>query len=274
MTLALRNTIITLGFIIACLVLVASAVLAFNLFVLDGALTSISTAPQTWLFWSWNTAGLGSWRLIAPLFTGLVSVFGMFTFSRYFRKNTDPQVFFFSVFLFSLAFHMLKIGAVAVEVYDQAPVFGALLTRVMYFGKTLGIAGLFSAGVYAVGAHYQKLASILGILAILSFALSYTVPVRIDALLPSLSHQTSLDLGLQVLYSFLIGATLLNYALAAYMLRRQELLLLGAALAVAGISEELLFAMPNFVVTLIAFVLIVVSTAIYGRRNYTMFIFR
>lgn len=248
MTLVARNTLLRVGLIIVFTLLLGFV--AAGVFVISrgfGPVGSVITDGQSWLGINWTPGSRQIYWLLGGLLAqGLLSFIALWAMLRMFRKTTAPEMFFFSVFIFTLALDMVKAGQLVIIVLQYPPVYGAMLTRVIHFGHFLGIFCLLSSSLYLSGLEYQKTGIVLGIAALISLTLAYSLPIDFSRLFPNLMHPAGDQTTIQVVALLLDVIIIVNvlYALAAVQ-ERAYLVLLGAlVLIIAGRELVLYVASP------------------------------
>jgi hypothetical protein len=247
-TLVARNALLRVAIALAFIFLAGFVAVAVFIFTGDGleAAPSFDASPR-WLGLTWHTGAHHVYRVLGGLLVqALLSIVALSAMLRMFRKTTAPEVFFFSVFVFTLAIDAVKIGQLFIVLYQYPAVYGAVLTRVLHFGHFLGIFSLLISSLYLSGLEYQKTGVVLGTAALVALTLAYSLPVDFSRLLPSLMHPVGDQTTMQVVAVLLNVLVLVNvlYAIAAVQERAYWVLLLGLALAVAGREAALYVAAP------------------------------
>jgi hypothetical protein len=250
MTLLARNTLLRVALILVFTILLSF--IASSVYVLTRGgptpLPSFDTG-QSWLGLAWEPGRYQLlWVLGGLLVQGVLSFVALWSMLRMFRKTTAPEVFFFSVFVFTLAIDLVKVGQLVIVLLQYPPVYGAVLTRVLHFGHFLGIFCLLSSSLYLSGLEYQKTGVVLGMGALIALTLAYSLPVDFSRLLPNLMHPAGDQTTIQVVTLLLELIVLLNvlYALAAVQERAYLTLLAALVLVMAGREMVLYVATPLF----------------------------
>ena len=250
MTLLARNTLLRVGVILVFTILLGFVASSVYVLTRGGptALPGFDTG-QSWLGLAWEPGRYQLlWVLGGLLVQGLLSFVALWSMLRMFRKTTAPEVFFFSVFVFTLALDLVKVGQLIIVLLQYPPVYGAVLTRVLHFGHFLGIFCLLSSSLYLSGLEYQKTGVVLGMGALIALTLAYSLPVDFSRLLPNLMHPAGDQTTIQVVALLLEVIVLLNvlYALAAVQERAYLALLAALLLVMAGREMVLYVATPLF----------------------------
>lgn len=248
MTLVARNTLLRVGLIIVFTLLLGFV--AAGVFVISrgfGPVNEVITDGQSWLGMGWSPGSRQIYWLLGGLLAqGLLSFIALWIMLRMFRKTTAPEMFFFSVFIFTLALDMVKAGQLVILILQYPPVYGAMLTRVIHFGHFFGIFCLLSSSLYLSGLEYQKTGIVLGIAALTALTLAYSLPIDFSRLLPNLMHPAGDQTTIQVVALLLDVIIIVNvlYALAAVQERAYLVLLAALVLIIVGRELVLYVASP------------------------------
>lgn len=276
MTLVARNTLLRIGLLLVFVLLLGFTAAA--LFVLAGDIAlpvGELEAGQNWLGMSWSSGGYQIFWLLGGLFVqGVTSFVGLWTMLRMFRKTTAPEMFFFSVFVFTLAIDLVKGGQLVILILHYPPVYGAMLTRVLHFGHFLGIFCLLSSSLYLSGLEYQKTGIVLGLGALIALTLAYSVPVDFSRLFLNLMNPTGDQTTIQVVALLLNLLVVLNvlYAIAAVQEPAYVVLLSALLLVIAGRELTLYVAAPPVYAPAVA--ALIVGIAVFTWRVRRLYLWR
>ncbi|NBB89870.1 MAG: hypothetical protein GVY23_01530, partial [Spirochaetes bacterium] len=141
MTLVARNALLRIGLLFVFVFLLVFSAGAVFVMVADISLPlGELQAGQSWLGLSWDSGEYQIYWLLGGVFVqGVASFLGLWTMLRMLRKTTAPEMFFFSVFVFTLAIDLVKGGQLFILIMQYPPVYGAMLTRLLHFGHFFGI---------------------------------------------------------------------------------------------------------------------------------------
>ncbi|MFO8064956.1 MAG: hypothetical protein ACQETQ_05830 [Spirochaetota bacterium] len=276
MTLVARNSLLRVGLILV-FTLLLGFIAALVFIYTRGTESALSDFDEgvNWLGLTWRSSPHHLyWLLSALLVQGLLSFVALGAMLRMFRKTTAPEVFFFSVFVFSLALDMVKAGQLVIVILHYSPVYGAMLTRVVHFGHFFGIFCLLSSSLYLSGLEYQKTGIVLGIVTLLSLTLAYNVPVDFSRLFPSLMHPVGDQTTMQVVALILGTLVLINvlYALAAVQERALLVLLLALVLIISAREAVLYVSRP--IVYAVGIPFLIVGVGLFVWRIRKMYLWR
>ena len=257
MTINTRNKIILFGLILIILFFcsfIISVVLVFQ---------RISSAGTVNLPVTNITSNLIS-LLSEILFCIATVVILYFTF----RKTTSPEIFFFIVFLISMAFDSLKSTHALFMVLNVSPYYGMLLTRIVYFGRFMGTLSVLAGGIFLHGAEYQRMGIYLGIVLLLSFTLSAAIPVDITITEENLLYVVGNAKELGIISVLFLFFGVANYTLYGIQnsSRNHGLMALGLAMAIAG--REILFFLSGSITLIAAFVLLIGGATLFSERTH------
>lgn len=256
MTLALRKVFLTAG---AALGLVFFLVYCFGFFSLAGSLRrgdefSALVSPI------WTLGGIGA--------TSLFSVVGGFGFRRLFRRTASLEIFFFLTFIVTLSFDALKILQLLFIEENIPAYYGAIITRMVYFGYFLGLLSVFASSLYSGDVHYQKMGTILGIVLALSFSLAYSLPVDITVFHPNLLYRVGgedyiilVRFGLEVL-------TLFGFGRSAFLSGSSEQWYITGSIALVILGRELLFFLSSPLFITAGFAFLAAGALMFSRKSY------
>ena len=257
MTIAVRNRIILSG---TGLIAVCAGVFFLSLALL------FRTTPVEPL----TLAGQES---IAPLALALLcelifSVAAVLVLYFSFRKTASPEIFFFILFVMSMSFDAVKMLHILFDVTAIPPYFDTILTRVIVFGKSFGTLCLFACGLFAVGVSYERLEIVLVTALLLAFALSASLPVDMTSIEPNFvmttGYERELSIITYVLYAFAVG----NFLLAAFQTANKSYILIGLGMAMVMVGREILYYRYDGLSVIVAFVLLVAGSTLFGEQTH------
>ena len=246
MTLAVRNTVVTAGFVLAAILFLTFCLAAYDAYVVSAQPAIPQQMEHSWLIWTWTVDRSGiDGGLGAAGFMGLLAAAGLAVSTRVFRRVSSPEVYFFVILLIALSFEQLRMVQHYILGKGLPPLLGTGLTRVVIVGRVVASLAFFVASLYAVGADYPRVGSVTIGLAVLAFLLVYFVPVDSVELDATLVHrvgwQSSIDLVLLILAALTVG----NYVIAGFRDHRDR----GAVIALAAVSvviaREIVYFVPS-----------------------------
>jgi hypothetical protein len=258
MTLAARNGVLYTGIGLNALLLIAFGLASYGVLIGDWGTPSsglpqeqiwfgrVLTLPDVAAYYSVGVAGvLGS---LAVVYVSIAA--------RIFRRVSSAEVYFFTLFLITLSPELLRVGQLLVTATDQPPLYGALVTRVVLFGRLLGYLVLFAAGVYAAGARHQRIGTLTLLICTLAFLVVYFVPVDLSRLNATLIHRVGGRQSLDAVLVFLSAGTIANYVIAWATGRADRGVLVAGWIVALVVGRELAFNVPTLVASVIGVILI------------------
>lgn len=273
MTLAARNTVLIVGAVLTTLALFVYLAVAYLL--LYGPLAGETIAvPETqqWFGFSWSVGRLAALRSLgAAGVLGLVATVGATAAIRLFRRVSSAEIYFMTLFVMTLSIELLRIAQPLVNILDQPPVVGVVVTRLVLFGRLYGALALFAAGIYAAGADYPRIGTVSALIAALVFLIIYFVPVDGARMNATFVHVTGGREGIDLMLAFLSIATLLNYAIAWQRGHRERGGAITLAVTALVVGQQLTVHLPAMLPLVAGLILTVggvVSFLLVNRSYY------
>jgi hypothetical protein len=233
------------SFLLTVLAAVAAAGVV-ALLVLPGVLEGLDALPgNPWWFHyrdpARGTETLALWRVGAAAASSLVSLAAAFRLRTLYRREPSPVLPFIMVFLFALGLECLRAGTAVLYALDGPVSPSVLLTRVMYWGRFVGMLGLLVASLYCTELKYRKFFLLAGVVLLVSFAMAAYIPVDRSVFLVQLTWKLGDEQSVWFV-NLAIGLLTILTAIAAALTRRdRRFIRLAAAIAVLVCSRELLF---------------------------------
>jgi hypothetical protein len=230
---------------VAILLIVAAAV-ALALFVaMPRAAEPLRALPQnSWWFVYQPEAedGAGSlWRVASAIAASCIALVAASRSLSLFDRDSSPLHPFLIMFLFSLSLECLRAGTALLYAGDRSIAAAVVLTRIMYWGRFVGLLGLLFAGLYGSELKYRKYAVIAGATFLVSFAMAAYIPIDRTVFLAQLTWKLGDEQGVwfvNLVISILVVATSCG---ASVVRRDPRYFWLAGGLALLVVSRELLF---------------------------------
>jgi len=148
---------------------------------------------------------------------------------------------FLSLFLFSLGFECLRGATAWLYAADRSIEAAVVLTRVIYWGRFVGLLGLLLGALYCADLKYKKYAVLVGAVMVVSFAMAAYIPIDRTVFLAQLTWKLGDEQG--VWFVNLVISLLVLAAGASSRLTRNDgrCLAITAGFALLLLSRELLF---------------------------------
>ena len=123
-------------------------------------------------------AGIG----LSALFSALTLGFVLFSF----RKTVSSEIYFFSFWVVSLGFEVLRLVIFALAASNGSPHWQIIATKVLLFARYSGYLFLFASSLYAAGVRNEKLGTVAAIILAAAVGLATAVPVNTGSYAPTL----------------------------------------------------------------------------------------
>jgi hypothetical protein len=246
MTLAIRNTVIHIGVVIAVILLCAFGFVGYQMLTSPNPPLMPSQWQHTWLVWSWEVRGADVvFSLVVTGALGVIAALALIGAARVFRRVSSAEVYFFALFLIALAFEQLRVGQLYLLQLELPAVYGTLLTRLIVAARIGGGFSFFVASLYAVGIEYPRIGSLTIAIGLLAFLFVYFVPVDTVTVNASMLHpiagQSSLELVLLIVG--LLGIA--NYMIAGVRGHLERGLLVALAATALVVAREIAWFIPS-----------------------------
>ena len=118
------------------------------------------------------------------------------------------------MFLFSLSLECLRAGTGLLYAGDRSIAAGVVLTRIIYWGRFVGLLGLLIAGLYSIELKYRKFAVLVGLVFLVSFAMAVYIPIDRTVFLAQLTWKLGDEQGVwfvNLIIAILVIATSAGY---------------------------------------------------------------
>ncbi|MGA2478768.1 MAG: hypothetical protein ABSG63_08480 [Spirochaetia bacterium] len=228
-------------------VLLAAAALVLALFVVSPAAASAlhDLPDNAWWFLYAEAPHAGYaatlWRIVGAIAAAVMALGAAIRSRRLFRRLSSPLLPFLALFLFCLSFECLRAVTAWLYAADLSIEAAVILTRVIYWGRFVGLLGLLLGALYCADLKYKKYAVLTGVLLIVSFAMAAYIPIDRTIFLAQFTWKLGDEQGVwfvNLVISFLVVA-----ASASSRLTRGDsrCLLITAGFALLLVARELLF---------------------------------
>ncbi len=159
------------------------------------------------------------WRIAAAGIASLVSLGAVLRARSVYRRSPSPIIPFLVMFLVSLGLESLRAGTALLAATDGSIGFSVLLTRVIYWGRFVGLLGLLVAALYCLEMKYSRILVLGGMVLIVSFAMAAYVPIDRTVFLAQLTWKLGDEQSVWFLNVAIEALTVLT-CLAAVVMRR------------------------------------------------------
>jgi hypothetical protein len=227
----------------------AAAGIAFLLGRPDGMDTLRTLVTNRWWFQYQDAdpgASLGAvWRIASAAAAACIGILASLEAYALFRKGGSPLLPFVILFLLSLSLESLRAGTALLYAADSSIAAAIVLTRVLYWGRFVGLLSLLIAGLYCIDMKYRKFGVLAGAVFLVSFAMAAYIPIDRTVFLAQLTWKLGDEQGVWFV-NFMIGLLVLATTAGASSARGdRRFLWLALGMALFLVSREMLFFAVN-----------------------------
>jgi hypothetical protein len=181
------------------------------------------------------------WRIGAALATAAIAAAAAFRSFVLFNNVSSPILPFLTVFFFSLGLECLRAGTACLYAADGSIEAAIVLTRVMYWGRFVGLLGLLCGGLFCIELRYRKYGVLTAVVFLVSFAMAAYIPIDRTVFLAQLTWKLGDEQGVWFV-NLVIGALTVATSAGASLARRdRRFIWLAAGFILLLVSRELLF---------------------------------
>jgi hypothetical protein len=232
--------------ILTILLMASAAVAIVLLLALPGALDPLRTlTDNTWWFRYREAVSdkepVAIWRLGAALLCAGLSLFAAFRARSLFRKSSSPVLPFLMLSLFSLGLECLRGGSALLFSADSSIALSIVLTRIIYWGRFVGLLGFLIAGLFCIEMKYRKFTFLIGGAFLVGFAMAAYIPMDRTLFLSQLTWKLGDEQGVWFVSMVIAILAVGTSALAAFARHTPRFLWLSAGFLLLLCSRELLF---------------------------------
>jgi hypothetical protein len=185
------------------------------------------------------------WRIASAAAAACIGIVASARAYALFRKGGSPLLPFVMLFLLTLSLESLRAGTALLYAADSSISAAIVLTRVIYWGRFVGLLSLLVAGLYCIDMKYRKFAVLGGVVFLVSFAMAAYIPVDRTVFLTQLTWKLGDEQGVWFV-NFMIGLLVLATSAGASFSRRdRRFLWLALGMALFLVSREMLFFAVN-----------------------------
>jgi hypothetical protein len=181
------------------------------------------------------------WRLAAAAAAAAVGILAATRAFALFNKSASPLLPFLMLFFFSLSLEGLRAGMAILYAADGSIGAGIFITRVMYWGRFVGLLALLASGLYCVDMKYRRFGVLAGALFLVSFAMAAYIPIDRTVFLAQMSWKLGDEQGVWFVNLTIGLLVLLTSAGGAITRRDRRFLWLAVGMALLLTSREILF---------------------------------
>lgn len=250
MTLAERNTLFRGGILITSVALIGVGIISFVIMPIYPAVLAQTVKRSAGIFQI-----LGAYFVQPSPYGPVVSIICAMVYAcitlvviyRYFEKTHSPEILYIVLFVLSFALEGSRIMVPLKLTYELPSVYLIMASRVLLFGRYLGIFSLFAASVYAAGLEIQKQSTT--ILLIIFSTLAITRGVPIDGL--SWDSSFCMISGYPAMFRIVEGGmvliTMVSFFISAYSRGTKEYIFIGIGSLLAMVGRNILLGSDTWI---------------------------
>ena len=195
-----------------------------------------------WFLYSQGPSGspLAAWRIGTAVIASLVSAGAVLRARILYSRSPSPALLFVTMFLLSLGLECLRAGTALLAATEGSVALSVLLTRVIYWGRFVGLLGLLLASLYGLEMKYARFMVLGGMVLLVSFAMAAYIPVDRTVFLAQLTWKLGDEQSVWFL-NLAIEALVVLSCLAAVVVRGPATLRMSAALVLFIVAREVEF---------------------------------
>ena len=239
MTLSERNTLFKGEIGIASVVLIGVGIMAFSIMPVYPWVLAEMTRRSPGIFQS-----LGAYffqpspyvPVVSMICAMLYACITMVIIYRYFEKTYSPEILYIALFVLSFALEGSRIMVPLKLKYALPSVYLIMASRMLLFGRYVGILSLFVASVYAAGLKVQKQSIMIWIIIFCTLMITQGVPIDGLAWDSSFCMISGYPGMFRILEGGMALITVVSFGISAYYRGTKEYIFIGigSLLAMAG----------------------------------------
>jgi hypothetical protein len=198
--------------------------------------------------------------IVSMLLATIYALASLIVILNFFEKTGSPEIIFFTMFVFSFSFELVRSMLLLKEMLRLSPVYLILASRVLYFGRYFGVFCLFAASAYAAGLDIQKHGNILLIALIVTLLIVIGIPIDSLAWNSSLTMLSGYDSMFRLAQAGIAIITLLSFFVSSYTQRSKEYFIIACGMILVLLGRNILFAADTFAALPLGIVLLGVGT--------------
>lgn len=266
MTLSMRNAILLIGLALN-LLLLAGVVLGLGRIAPD----EILNPPDFQALLRW-TLSAQEGRMAALVGIGFYTLFSVLFLYGRFRKTASPEIFFFMLYLLSLAAEGMSILPMVMRSL-QAPIYtDILIVKIIQMARLFGVFSIFCAGLFANGMQYQKLSIAFGIALLTAFTFASLLPVPDPGYNLQNGNEMHQISDLMLVVGILKILSVINFIVAWIRNSIRDYLWLGVASAAVLLGSEGLLEPETAWIRLPAIIALLFGVRLFSRRTHEIYL--
>jgi hypothetical protein len=246
MRIQVGTTVVQAAAALALVLALAAGITVPLLLAVPGAAEALRTVPNNawWFVYTQAPASgpLGAlWRVggaAAATFIGAAAALRAFAL---YRRGTSPLLPFLILFFLSQSLECLRAATAYLYVSDRSISLSIILTRMIYWGRFVGLLGLLLAALYRIELKYRRYGILTALVLLVGFAMAAYIPVDRTVFLQQLTWKLGDEQGVWFLNLAIGILTVVTSAGATFIKRDLRYLKFAGGLFLLIASREMLF---------------------------------
>jgi len=203
------------------------------------------------------------WTMLAA---GVYSFLTIILIYYFFEKTQAPEIFFFGFFVISLSFEFARIVIPLKDIFPFFSIYLISASRVLLFGRYLGLFSLFAASVYAAGMDVQRQHNVFFMIILAALIISLNVPI--DSLVwdSSLRIQNGYQLMFSMIDAGILVVTMLTFFISSYTRGSKTYVFVGLGSFLVVVGRNILLNSDTWITPFPGFLILAAGTWIISSR--------
>jgi len=201
---------------------------------------------------------------IVPYFAILCAVMyslaGIILILIFFEKTHSPEILFIGLFIISLSFEFIRLSVPLREILHFPSVYMIFTSRILLFGRYIGLFSLFAAAVYAAGLDIQKQQIVLIMIILASLLIAINIPVNSQIWDSSFKLVNAFAAMLILVETGVIIITIITFFISAWSRGSKTFIYIGLGIFTAFLGRNILLASDSWFTLVPGFLALSIGT--------------
>ncbi|MBN1647721.1 MAG: hypothetical protein JW874_06800 [Spirochaetales bacterium] len=189
-----------------------------------------------------------------------------------FRKTVGPEIYFFSIFIFSLSFECLKAVFLFLLLSGQPAYILIIFSKIIYSARVFSLFALFSASLFCTGLETRRILIILAIIFFVSIFFGLNMIVTGTKSTRYLLYFPGYRKELYFFFGIVFGFHIFNYIYATVRSGSTDFLILGLASLLAAAGSVMLYFSASFLLYLAGMIVLIAGIVIYSVKIHSVYL--